>query len=147
MQKARESELFAMISVPLQERMIYPSGMIYASRMIYACGVLWNGYYIILRRRSNISYLREQIYHTRASEYIIKRRVQMYVLFAMISVSPIPQNLLRSFQGPLGAQERMIYASRMISAARMIYACGVLTGSPKRFLLYSLKELCAKTQK
>ena len=61
------------------ERMIYASRMISAARMIYACGVLWNGYYIILRRRSNISYLREQIYHTRASEYIIKREKQVPV--------------------------------------------------------------------
>ena len=39
---------------------------------------------------------------------------------------PIPQNSLRSFRGPLGAPERMIYASRMIYPSGMIYACGVL---------------------
>gem|GEM_PF-5336714 len=44
---------------------------------------------------------------------------------------PIPQNSLRSFRGPLGAPERMIYASRMIYPSGMIYACGVLTGSPQ----------------
>ncbi len=44
---------------------------------------------------------------------------------------PIPQNSLRSFRGPLGAPERVIYASHMISPSGVIYACGVLTGSPQ----------------
>ena len=51
------------------------------------------------------------------------QKARVSELFAMISVPPIPQNLLRSFRGPLGVPERMIYASRMKERVFLFGSC------------------------